>query len=61
MVHWKLGDKEQARHWYDKGAQLMEKQSHPDWPRFRAEAAALLGIQDQTKEKEKTEAKAQSP
>jgi len=46
MVHWKLGDKEKARHWYDKGAQLMEQRSQPDWPRFRAEAAALMSIQE---------------
>jgi eukaryotic-like serine/threonine-protein kinase len=46
MVHWKLGDKTQARSWYDKAVPLMEK-NRPDVEdliRFRAEATALLGV-----------------
>ncbi len=46
MVHWKLGDKTQARSWYDKAVPLMEK-NRPDVQdliRVRAEAAALLGV-----------------
>jgi len=67
MVHWKLGDKEEARRWYQRADRWMEKNSHPDWPHpdwphFHTEAAALLDIQEQpAKEKEKTKAKAPSP
>ena len=41
------GDKEQARLWYDRAVQWMEKNQPQDkeLPRFRAEAAALLGIE----------------
>jgi tetratricopeptide (TPR) repeat protein len=48
MARWKLGEKDRARAWYDKAAVWAEKQ-HPSDPtlrRFRAEAAALLGIKD---------------
>jgi tetratricopeptide (TPR) repeat protein len=53
MARWKLGDKDQARRWYEKGVQWMDKKQNPDplhflddkdLPRFRDEAAALLGI-----------------
>ena len=41
-----LGEKEQARTCYDRGVQWMEKNQPQDEElhRFRAEAAALLGI-----------------
>ena len=43
MAHWKLGNKDAARHWYDTAVQ-----SETNWPvyraRLRAEAAALLGV-----------------
>ena len=46
MAHWQLGDKEQARKWYDQAVQWMEKNRPQDEElrRFRAEAAALLGL-----------------
>jgi serine/threonine protein kinase len=63
MARWQLGDKAEARAWYDKAVVWMEKNKGPvkqdngvnDEPlRFRAEAAALLGIKDaQLQDKEK--------
>ncbi len=46
MAHWQLGDKEQARKWYVQAVQWMEKNKPKDEElgRFRAEAAALLGV-----------------
>ena len=49
MAHWQLGHKDEARTWYDKAAAWMEKDNHgggeDELIRFRAEAAALLGVQ----------------
>ena len=47
MAHRQLGHADQARAWYDKGVQWMEKNRPKDdeMQRFRAEAAELLGIQ----------------
>jgi Flp pilus assembly protein TadD len=50
MAHWQLGDKPQARSWYEKAVGWMEK-SQPtaeELIRFRAEAAALLGLPEPT-------------
>jgi eukaryotic-like serine/threonine-protein kinase len=64
MAHWKLGYKEQARKWYDQAISWMEKNQprnehdREELARFRAEAANLLGIEDQSREKEKPHAKA---
>jgi tetratricopeptide (TPR) repeat protein len=44
MVHARLGNHEKARQWYDQANRLMVTRHHDDWPHFRAEAAALLGI-----------------
>ena len=46
MAHWQLSDKEQARKWYDQAVEWMEKNKPEDEEllRFRAEAAALLGL-----------------
>ena len=48
MAHWQLGDKPQARSWYDKAVQWMEKNQpkNEELLRFRAEAAALLGVKE---------------
>ena len=48
MAHWQLGDKTQARSWYDKAVPWMEKNQPKDEEllRFRAEAAALLGVKE---------------
>jgi WD40 repeat protein/Flp pilus assembly protein TadD len=50
MSHWQLGDKEEARRWYDRAVQWVEKNPPTDdeLPRFRAEAAELLQIQGRT-------------
>jgi len=42
------GEHEEARQWFDKAVEWMAKQEFPDpdLPRYRAEAAALLGIQE---------------
>jgi hypothetical protein len=48
MAHWRLSDKVQALACFDRGVQWMEKnqQTNEDFNRFRAEAAALLGLED---------------
>jgi serine/threonine protein kinase/Tfp pilus assembly protein PilF len=48
MAHWQLGEKAQARTRYDQAVRWMEKNRPRDEEllRFRAEAAALLGIHD---------------
>jgi tetratricopeptide (TPR) repeat protein len=46
MAYWQLGQKDQARHWYDKASAWMVKHEPHDEQlvRFRAEAAVLLGV-----------------
>ena len=46
MSHWQLGNKDEARQWYDRGVEWMEKNKPDDeeLKRFRAEAEELLGI-----------------
>jgi tetratricopeptide (TPR) repeat protein len=48
MAHWHLGDKEQARQWYEKAVEWMKKNRPTDEElrRFREEAAQLLGIEE---------------
>jgi tetratricopeptide (TPR) repeat protein len=48
MAHWQLGDKPQARSRYDKAVAWMEKYQPKDEEliRFRAEAAALMGVNE---------------
>jgi tetratricopeptide (TPR) repeat protein len=48
MAHWQLGDRDQARTWYDKSVTWMEKNNPRDVELrcFRAEAAALLSVAD---------------
>jgi serine/threonine protein kinase len=49
MAHWQLGNKDEARKWYDQGVQWMQKNKPKDEElrRFREEAANLLKITDQ--------------
>ena len=53
MAHWQLGDQDDARSWYDKAVERMEKWMDKNKPqdeklrRFRAEAEELLGIADE--------------
>jgi WD40 repeat protein/serine/threonine protein kinase len=48
MAHWQLREKDQAKAWYDKAVNWMDKNNPNDEEliRFRAEAAALLSIKD---------------
>jgi WD40 repeat protein len=73
MAHWQQGEKDKAREWYDRAVQWLDKnqralnqQRQEDLRRFRAEAAALLGVEAQAAEQEKhmppaKDAKAKSP
>jgi tetratricopeptide (TPR) repeat protein len=47
MAHWRLGEKDKAREWYDKAVAWMDKNqpTNEELLRFRAEAAELLGIE----------------
>jgi serine/threonine protein kinase/Flp pilus assembly protein TadD len=46
MVHYRLGDRDQARHWYDRALTALpaDRLTDGDRRRLRAEAAELLGI-----------------
>jgi hypothetical protein len=61
MAHWKLGKQEEARRWFDKAVEWTHanRPNHEELRRFRAEAAELLGVTDQSKspQQEKTEEK----
>jgi tetratricopeptide (TPR) repeat protein len=48
MAHWQLGDKDQARKWYDQAVRWTEKNRPNDEElrRFRTEAAGLLGVSE---------------
>jgi tetratricopeptide (TPR) repeat protein len=48
MAHWRLGEREQARTWYDQAVARMDKHrpQSEELIRFRAEAAELLGVKD---------------
>jgi tetratricopeptide (TPR) repeat protein len=47
MAHWKLGDKDKAREWYNRAVQWMDKNKpkNEELLRFRAEAEELLGVE----------------
>ena len=63
MAHWQLGDKGPARRFYNQAVEWLEKNQPPDpeeLRRFRAEAAALLGIQEQSQNKQSGIRKQQS-
>jgi serine/threonine-protein kinase len=51
MAHWQLGDKVNARSWFDRAVQWMEKRQpqNEELRRFRAEAAELLNVRDELK------------
>jgi serine/threonine protein kinase/Tfp pilus assembly protein PilF len=46
MAHWKLNERDTARQWYDKAVAWIEvaRLNDPELPRFRDEAAQLLGV-----------------
>jgi tetratricopeptide (TPR) repeat protein len=47
MAHWQLGNKDEARKWYDKAVQWTDKNqpNNEELRRFRAEAAELMGVE----------------
>ncbi len=55
MAHWQLGEKDEARKWYDQAVAWMEKNRPKDAEllRFHQEAAELLGIGDTNPETKK--------
>jgi eukaryotic-like serine/threonine-protein kinase len=48
MAHWQLGNKDEARRWYDKGVEWMDRltSTSETLSRFRAEAAELLRVNE---------------
>jgi serine/threonine protein kinase/Flp pilus assembly protein TadD len=48
MAHWQLGHKEEARQWFDRADEWMQKngRQYRDLQSWRTEAAELLGIKD---------------
>ena len=50
-VYWQLGDKEEARRWYDKAAEWMDehKPNDKELVRFRDEAAKLINSEGEDK------------
>src|SRR5262249_46331232 len=57
MAYWKLGDKIQARTWYDQSVAWMEKNApkNEELKRFRSEAEELMGIGTKHKTTDHTE------
>ena len=49
MAHWRLGEKDKGRGWYDRAAQWVDKNKPADEElrRLRAEAAELLGLNEE--------------
>ena len=47
MAHWRLGEKEKGRQWFDGAVQWMDKNmpTDKDLGRFRTEAAQVLKIE----------------
>jgi tetratricopeptide (TPR) repeat protein len=47
MAHWRLGEKNKARSWFDRSVAWLDrgKKDDAELKRFRAEAAALLGVE----------------
>jgi tetratricopeptide (TPR) repeat protein len=48
MAHWQIGHRDEARKWYDKAVEWMEKNQpqNEELRRFRAEAAGVLGLNE---------------
>jgi tetratricopeptide (TPR) repeat protein len=51
MAHWQLGYKDEARRWYERGVEWMDKNdpTNETLTRFRAEAAELLDVSERNK------------
>jgi tetratricopeptide (TPR) repeat protein/serine/threonine protein kinase len=54
MAHWQLGDKDQARQWYDRAVRWMETNApqNDELRRFRTEAAQLMNKESEDKNQE---------
>jgi WD40 repeat protein len=63
MAHWQLGDKDEARQWYDQVVEWMNKNKPQDEElrRFRAEAEELLGSKDDATSQPPPKAKERPP
>jgi hypothetical protein len=50
-AHWQLSEKAKARHWYNRAVDRMDRNQpqNEELRRFRAEAAALLGVKEENK------------
>jgi tetratricopeptide (TPR) repeat protein/serine/threonine protein kinase len=48
MAHWRLGEKDRARAWYDRAVEWMDRHqpTNEELRRFRAESAELLGLSE---------------
>ena len=48
MAHWKLGEKDKAREWYDRAVQWMDKNkpTNNELRHFRTEASELLELKE---------------
>jgi hypothetical protein len=48
MAHWQLAEKQEARQWYDRAVQWLDKNDpkNEELRRFRVEAEELLGVKD---------------
>ena len=57
MAHWQLGEKVEARKWFDRAVQWMEKNDpqNEELRRFRAEAEQLMNSQPETRNREPEE------
>src|SRR5262249_13887946 len=55
MARWENGEKEEAHKCYDRAVRWLaaNKLQHPELPRYRAEAEALLGISGESRPKDK--------
>jgi non-specific serine/threonine protein kinase/serine/threonine-protein kinase len=57
MAHWKLGNRDRAREWFQQAVRFMEKNNlrhpEPELQRVRSEASAVLGIKAQPAAKSK--------
>jgi len=52
MAHWQLGNKGEARRWYDTAIKWMDKKAPTSETliRFRGEAAELLGVEPESRQ-----------
>jgi tetratricopeptide (TPR) repeat protein len=63
MAHWQSGENKEACRWYANAVEWMDKRDpkNEELRRFRAEAAELLGIKEQTTDREDTKAPKERP